>query len=134
MKKLLLVLIVMVSTLAYSQNTFYTRGLEISNKPKGQENFLVSKILEDYSAAISVKFNFSYVNIKGDDYELDLKIWQTSLHDKNNPSKGYNLYCLDSNEERCIISVSLEEQLIILFVQDNNNSVSAFTYNIKLID
>lgn len=134
MKKLLLVLVVIVSTLAYGQNTFYTRGLEISNQPVGEEDFYITYKEEDYAASVSVKFNFSYVHIQGLQYELDLKVWNTALLDENNPDKGYNLFCIDGNEEKCILTVSLEEQIIILFMQDENNSISAFTYDIKLID
>ena len=134
MKKILLVLGLLVSTLSYSQNTFYTRGLEISNQPLGEEDFYISYTEEDYTASVSIKFNFSYVHIKAVDYELDLKVWSTSLHDENDPDKGYNLYCLDKNDEKCILTVSLEEQCIILFEKEDNGSVNAFTWDIKLID
>lgn len=134
MKKLLLVLIVLVSTLAYGQNTFYTRGLEISNKPETSEDFYISYTETDYTASVAIKFNFSYVHIKAVDYELDLKVWETSLHDENDPNKGYNLYCVDKNDEKCILTVSLEEQCIILFEKEDDGSVNAFTWDIKLID
>ena len=133
MKKLL-VLLLFISTLSYSQNTFYTKGLEKFNSPADDDEFYIESTNYEHFAKVSIRLNFSYVEILDDKTSLDYIVTETELLDDNDYNKGYRLLCESSSGQKVQLVVNLERRCIYLYIHKEDDSIDAYVLFIKTID
>lgn len=134
MKKILLVLGLLASTLSYSQNTFYTKGLEVYNNPANTNDFNHVSTNENHIGKVSIKFDFSYVEVSDDKVTLNYIVESTRLLDEDDPDKGYSLLCESGSGQKAQIAINLESRCVFLYIKKDNEDVDAYALFIQLID
>jgi hypothetical protein len=121
--------IIICSSIASAQNTFYTKGVKLEeiyddqamlfNKVSGNENYL---------AIIRVMGMFKKVNLYSYDFDVTFDVDSTSVE-----NEGYTLYCIDSIGESAIVIVNLDKMVIVVWFYDKNGNVIKETFKINII-
>ena len=129
MRVIITTVIILCSTIAISQNTFYTKGLKVEELYDDQA-MLFNKLSENenYLATIKIIDMFSRVNFYSYDYNVTFDVDSTSVE-----KEGYTLYCLDQTGESVIIIVNLDKMVIFVWFYGRNGNVIKETFKINFI-
>ena len=119
------------SSISISQNTFYTKGLRVDEFYDEQAG-LFRKLSENenYLSTFRVMDMFSRVNMFSYNYNVTLDVDSTSVEDDYD---GYSLYCTDSTGESAIVTVNLDQMVIVVWLYGRDNKVIREEFAINII-
>lgn len=119
------------SSIGISQNTFYTKGLRVDEFYDEQAG-LFRKLSENenYLSTFRVMDMFSRVNMFSYNYNVTLDVDSTSVEDDYD---GYSLYCTDSTGESAIVTVNLDQMVIVVWLYGRDNKVIREEFAINII-
>lgn len=132
--KVLVVLVLLISTFSWSQKTFYTKGLEVYDGTLDCNYFNFVKRNDHHNAKISVKFDFSYVEVLDDQASLNYIVTKTEVLDENDYNKGYKLFCRTEKGSKAIISFNLKDRYANLFIPNEKQGVTYYSLGIMTIE
>jgi len=123
--------LLLCSSIAISQNTFYTKGLKVDECYDEQAGlFRGLSDNENYLSTFRVIDMFSRVNMYSYDYNVTLDVDSTSIKGEY---EGYSLYCTDSTGESAIVTVNLDQRVIIVWIYGRDNKVIREEFGINII-
>ena len=119
------------SSISISQNTFYTKGLRVDEFYDEQAG-LFRKLSENenYLSTFRVMDMFSRVNMFSYNYNVTLDVDSTSVEGDYD---GYSLYCTDSTGESAIVTVNLDQMVIVVWLYGRDNKVIREEFAINII-
>jgi hypothetical protein len=131
MRVIITTVLLLCSSISISQNTFYTKGLRVDEFYDEQAG-LFRKLSENenYLSTFRVMDMFSRVNMFSYNYNVTLDVDSTSVEDDYD---GYSLYCTDSTGESAIVTVNLDQMVIVVWLYGRDNKVIREEFAINII-
>jgi len=117
MKKLLTFAFAFSLSFTFSQNTFYTKGLKISECTEVNSHYgsLFREINDrpSFLSTFRVYDMFQKVNLYS--YEFDITLLVVSIETETE-FIGYSLYCIDQTGESAIVTINIDAKTITVWL------------------
>ena len=131
MRVMITTVLLLCSSIAISQNTFYTKGLKVDECYDEQAGLFRELSENDsYLSTIRMIDMFKKVNLYSYDFDITLDVVSIETETE---FIGYSLHCVDETGESAIITVNLDQMWIGVWLFSKENTIIKETFKINII-